>query len=331
MEKRVATKEERLLFEKLIQNDRLYPKARKIPNSSENNQTNNYQNSYYPRNPNSIQNSAQHLPQQNSVPNGAARIPSQPQKPKIVQRLNNIKRNIGKRDFIWEQKRQKKLQIANQAMNNYNNQPQYSKPKTYNQMAYTENNKEKTPSSYNQNYQRTPSCNNDYNQNLSGSQRLPQFCYKGNNRNIPENLMNTGNMRPYSKGSTPYQENMSLTSPSNNYGNYNRLNNQNYQRSNPYQNNFRRDNYGIGNNTQNQMRNTNNQIQSNVPFKYQNTRTPFVDYKMGNNFGNNNQNTIKFQNRTPGRPFENMSFKNQYQNTNQVNNYYNFGRNQTVF
>ena len=108
-EKKVASRQERLIFEKIIRDDMQNPIQRNIPNTFPTPQNNqNYV-------PTPINNQTEYPIQDNNVPNYTP-IPNKQQTPK--QRLINIKRNIGKRDAVWEEKRRIKMQLFDNIINN---------------------------------------------------------------------------------------------------------------------------------------------------------------------------------------------------------------------
>ena len=111
-EKKVASRQERLIFEKIIRDDMQNPIQRKNPNIFPTPQ--NSQN-YVPT---PMNNQGEYPIQDNNIPNHTP-IPNKQQTPK--QRLINIKRNIGKRDAVWEEKRRIKMQLVDNIMNNNSN------------------------------------------------------------------------------------------------------------------------------------------------------------------------------------------------------------------
>lgn len=114
-EKKVASRQERLLFEKMIQNDMANPVVRNIPKTFPTPQ--NRQN-YVPITPN---NNQQDYPiQNNNPPQNETLIKRAP-----VQRLIPIKRNIGKRDIVWEEKRRMKMQLVENIMRGVGNNNDY--------------------------------------------------------------------------------------------------------------------------------------------------------------------------------------------------------------
>ena len=114
-EKKVASRQERLLFEKMIQNDMANPVPRNIPKTFPTPQ--NHQN-YVPITPN---NNLQDYP----IQNNRAIQNETPIKKAPVQRLIPIKRNIGKRDIIWEEKRRMKMQLVENIMRGAGNNNGY--------------------------------------------------------------------------------------------------------------------------------------------------------------------------------------------------------------
>ena len=114
-EKKVASRQERLLFEKMIQHDMANPVPRNMPTTFPTPQ--NHQN-YVPITPN---NNLQDYPIQNS----RAIQSETPITKAPVQRLIPIKRNIGKRDIIWEEKRRMKMQLVENIMRGAGNNNGY--------------------------------------------------------------------------------------------------------------------------------------------------------------------------------------------------------------
>ena len=103
-EKKVATRQERLIFEKIIREDMQKGIRRNFQFQEEQNQImqNNIQNIPQPSN---IRRNEQQFPIQNYNPNMINDIPMNNRPPQPKNRRFNIKRNLGKRDMIWEQKR----------------------------------------------------------------------------------------------------------------------------------------------------------------------------------------------------------------------------------
>ena len=228
-EKKVATRQERLIFENLIRQDmqRGIRRSNQFSQEEIQNNQNNFQSRTQQNN--MIRNEPQ-FPIQNN-PNMMNNIPMNNKHQQIKNRRFNIKRNIGKRDAIWEQKRKRKMSMmsnnnSNQGMN-YGRQQQgeiqYNQRSGYNQG----NNQQygNTPNTnMNQNYNRTmPNPNNNnyqlqnynnrptpnnYQQNNYGYDNLRNrtpFNENSFNRNIqtPMNNLNTMSKRPPSR---PFQE-----------------------------------------------------------------------------------------------------------------------------
>ena len=158
-EKKVASRQERLIFEKIIRDDMQNPIQRNIPNTFPTPQ--NSQN-YVP----TPVNNQEYYPIQSNNAQSQTPMPVKQQTPK--QRLINIKRNIGKRDAVWEEKRRIKMQLVDNIMNNNTNeykQPEMIRPQNemQRQPMYNDNIPPKiepmrrTPMNQNQMYpERTP-------------------------------------------------------------------------------------------------------------------------------------------------------------------------------
>ena len=134
-EKKVASRQERLIFEKIIRDDMQNPIQRNIPNTFPTPQ--NSQN-YVP----TPVNNQEYYPIQSNNAQSQTPMPVKQQTPK--QRLINIKRNIGKRDAVWEEKRRIKMQLVDNIMNNNTNeykQPEMIRPQneTQRQSMYNDN------------------------------------------------------------------------------------------------------------------------------------------------------------------------------------------------
>lgn len=130
-EKKVATKQERLMFEQLIQNDRQYPNRRQnqMGRGSE----------MMPTNTPQVQRN--NLEQPQLQPNETYQ-PQQGNASKIQQRPL-IKRNIGKRDGVWEEKRKRKMEMIEYL--NQREQHQYD-DRQYPRDQYMNEYKKNTPS-----------------------------------------------------------------------------------------------------------------------------------------------------------------------------------------
>ena len=149
-EKKVATRQERLIFENLIRQDmqRGIRRSNQFSQEESLNNQNNFQSRTQPNN--MIRNEPQ-FPIQNN-PNMMNNIPMNNKHQQIKNRRFNIKRNIGKRDAIWEQKRKRKMSMMSN--NNYNQGMNYGRQQQgeiqYNQRSgYNQGN--------NQQYGNTPS------------------------------------------------------------------------------------------------------------------------------------------------------------------------------
>ena len=122
-EKKVATRQERLIFENLIRQDM----QRGIRRSSQFSQKEN-QKTFQSKSQqnNMIRNEPQFPIQNNNINMMNNNIPmpmytTQQSK----NRRFNVKRNIGKRDAIWEQKRKRKMKMMRN--NNYNQRMNYER------------------------------------------------------------------------------------------------------------------------------------------------------------------------------------------------------------
>lgn len=116
-EKKVATKQERLMFEKLIQTDRQYPNRRQNEMTGGNEMMMQRNTPQAQRN-----NLEQHQAQPNET--------YQPQQsnPALQIKRPTIKRNIGKREAVWEEKRKRKIEMVeflNQRLKQYDDRQQY--------------------------------------------------------------------------------------------------------------------------------------------------------------------------------------------------------------
>ncbi len=351
-EKKVASRQERLMFEQLIRQDMQNGIQRTISdnvqtpsNNNDNNIQNrnpnlNYtnQNGNYPKaqspnsqNPNS---NNQKINQSNNVNNGPKRT--------LAQKFN-IRTNKGKRDAVWEQKRQLKFakyeqlmqeeqqyfdrQLSpkmtpseeNRQINNYNNGGQYKKviPNNQQRMSPQEQYQRGTPnqkifspqtSKQQQQFQRgTP----------SQPGMTPQGQYSGDNQNYaqgmnyrrtPSNDPRMNQEQQYQNSNrTPFNNNQRM-SPQQQYqnGNNTPYNNQRMSPQQQYQN---------GNNTpyNNQRMSPQQQYQNG------NNNTPYNNQRMSPQQQNQNGNGTPYNRQTPN------NYNNDY-NTRNSPPHYNQGR-----
>ena len=332
-EKKVASRQERLMFEQLIRQDmqngiqRTISDNTQTPNNYSNNNNQNRnpninysnQNGNYPKvqSPNSqTPNNNQKNNQNNNVNNGPKRT--------LAQKFN-IRTNKGKRDAVWEQKRQLKFakyeqlmqeeqqyydrklspkmtpSEANKQMNNYNNGGQYQRGTPNNQPRMTpqEQYQRGTPQGgyQQQQYQRgTP----------SQPGMTPQGQYRGDNQNYDQrmNYRRTPSNDPRMNQQQQYQNDNRTP-----YNNNQRMSpQQQYQRDNtPYNNNQRMS-------PQQQYQNGNN-----TPYNNNQRMSPQQQYQNGNGTPYNNNQRMSPQqqyqngNGTPYNNNQRMSPQQQYQ------------------
>ena len=352
-ERKVASREERLMFEQIIRQDmqngiqRTISSTPTAQNSYNQNIPKNNQNQNQIRTPNSNLNYEKEN-NNNQNMNNQNRINNEPKRT-LAQKFN-IRTNKGKRDAVWEQKRRIKIAKYEQIMQE---EQQYYKQQGSPRM---------TPQNMN-NANNINDNNNQYQRNTPNNQQriTPQQQYQ---RNTPNNQQRMTPQQEYQRGMSndprdqyEYQNNIQnqnqnqmRMSPKqyNQYENGNpemdpRLN---YNRSPPYNaqrnpNSPYNNNYNMRNSPYNDnypMRTPQPHYNQNRDYDYnmRGSRTPFIDYKTGQNVyskrgftpGQNHYNEIP--NRPPSRPFGDISFKGQqnggenYQRYNQQNqnNYY---------
>ena len=357
-EKKVASRQERLMFEQLIRQDMqngiqrtISDNAQTPSNYSNNNNQNrnpniNYsnQNGNYPKaqSPNSqTPNNNQKNNQNNNVNNGPKRT--------LAQKFN-IRTNKGKRDAVWEQKRQLKFakyeqlmqeeqqyydrqlspkmtpSEANKQMNIYNNGGQYQRGTPNNQPRMTpqEQYQRGTPNNQprmtpQEQYQRgTPQGGYQQQQYQRGTPSqpgmTPQGQYRGDNQNYDQrmNYRRTPSNDPRMNQEQQYQN--SNRTP---YNNNQRMSpQQQYQRDNtPYNNNQRMS-------PQQQYQNGNN-----TPYNNNQRMSPQQQYQNGNGTPYNNNQRMspqqQYQNGN-GTPYNRQTpnnYNNGYNNRNSPSHY----------
>ena len=130
-ERKVATKQERLLFERMIQNDMQQPPQRQHqPPMNQNRACPTPQQNIPIPTP-----QQQYQPQPYQQPNNPQ--PNQRQPKVHKERLFPMKRNFGKRDAIWEEKRRVKMNTYNAIVQELNNQEEQERMKIESQKANT--------------------------------------------------------------------------------------------------------------------------------------------------------------------------------------------------
>ena len=189
-ERKVASRQERLMFEQLIRQDmqngiqRTISNTPKTPNSyNQNIIQNERENQSKIRTPNSnlnIENENQNMNNQNRIMNGPKRT--------LAQKFN-IRTNKGKRDAVWEQKRRIKIAKYEQLMQE---EQQY-----YEQQG--------SPKMTPQNMNKINNDNNQYQRNTPNNQprMTPQQEYQ---RNTPNNMQRMTPREQYQKGNKNIKE-----------------------------------------------------------------------------------------------------------------------------